>query len=208
MVLTYLQDQSVSPLPFRRLAERDPARASEVFQRVLKQPGFSWERDGDALLRQHKAEFFARPVLPSTVPLAEEQSRRQMAAPERIAPKPNFRPARRGEGQTESEPVLMAHEGMVPFVHFFPQQGVAETRTLIIRGDSTVPDGEYGLLELYCVEPGCDCRRVLISVIRPAATEECWPRSATPLTATMSGLVPFWIRSTRKAGTPIPSCIW
>jgi hypothetical protein len=59
----------------------------------------------------------------------------------------------------------MAHEGMVPFVHFFPQQGVAETRTLIIRGDSTVPDGEYGLLELYCVEPGCDCRRVLISVM-------------------------------------------
>jgi hypothetical protein len=59
----------------------------------------------------------------------------------------------------------MAHEGMVPFVHLFPQQGGVETRTLIIRGDSTVPDGEYGLLELYCVEPGCDCRRVLISVM-------------------------------------------
>jgi hypothetical protein len=31
VVLTYLQDKSVSPLVFRRLAERDPARASEVF---------------------------------------------------------------------------------------------------------------------------------------------------------------------------------
>jgi hypothetical protein len=32
LVLDYLKDPSVSPLPFRRLAERDPAKASEVFQ--------------------------------------------------------------------------------------------------------------------------------------------------------------------------------
>ena len=59
----------------------------------------------------------------------------------------------------------MKHAGMVPFVRFFPQQGVAETRTLLVRGDPTLPDDEYGLLELYCVDKGCDCRRVLLSVI-------------------------------------------
>jgi hypothetical protein len=66
---------------------------------VLRQPGFSWERDGDALLQQHKAEFFAQPMLPSTVPLAEEQARRHLAAAERTRPKPNFRPARKGKGK-------------------------------------------------------------------------------------------------------------
>jgi hypothetical protein len=30
-----------------------------------------------------------------------------------------------------------------------------------------LPDGEYGFLEFYCNEPGCDCRRVMIDVLRP-----------------------------------------
>lgn len=97
IVLDYLKDAAISPLPFRRLAEQDPARASEVFARVLDQPSFSWERDGDALMRQYKAEFFARPALPSAIPLSEPPSRRTLAAEERPRPRPNFRPARRGK---------------------------------------------------------------------------------------------------------------
>jgi hypothetical protein len=53
---------------------------------------------------------------------------------------------------------------MVPFVRLFPQQGMAETRTLTIRGSAILPDDEYGLLESYCVDPGCNCRRVMINV--------------------------------------------
>ncbi|MGH9447823.1 MAG: hypothetical protein ACRD3O_19185, partial [Terriglobia bacterium] len=30
-----------------------------------------------------------------------------------------------------------------------------------------LPDGEYGFLEFYCDELGCDCRRVMIDVLRP-----------------------------------------
>lgn len=96
-VLGYLNDASVSPLPFRRLAERDPARASEVFRRVLKQPDFSWERDGEFLLRRYKASYFEQPVLPSVIPIGETLARTQMAASEPARPRPNYRPARRGK---------------------------------------------------------------------------------------------------------------
>jgi hypothetical protein len=67
-LLEYLSDPSISPLPFRRLAAQDPERASQVFQRVLRQPGFSWERDGEALLRRYKTSFFEKPLLPASSP--------------------------------------------------------------------------------------------------------------------------------------------
>ncbi len=79
-VLGYLKEPSISPLPLRRLAERDPERASQVFQRVLRQPGFSWGRDGEALLRRHKAGYFEQPVLPSITPLGKALSDQLLAS--------------------------------------------------------------------------------------------------------------------------------
>lgn len=64
-VLDYLRDDSVSPLPFRRLAERYPDGATELFRRLLRRPTFTWARDGDQLMRERKASFFERPALPS-----------------------------------------------------------------------------------------------------------------------------------------------
>jgi hypothetical protein len=58
----------------------------------------------------------------------------------------------------------MKHTGLAPFVHIFPRQGAAETRVLYISGDPFLPDDEYGLLESYCVEAGCHCRRVMINL--------------------------------------------
>jgi hypothetical protein len=73
-VLGYLEAPTISPLAFRRLAEPDPERASRVFRRVLRRPGFSWERDGEALLRRYKAGWFERPVLPSVTPISRALS--------------------------------------------------------------------------------------------------------------------------------------
>jgi hypothetical protein len=67
-VLGYLSDDTVSPLPFRRLAQRNTETASRVFQRLLKKPTFSWERDGEHLLRRRKPGFFDRPALPRVTP--------------------------------------------------------------------------------------------------------------------------------------------
>jgi hypothetical protein len=55
--------------------------------------------------------------------------------------------------------------GTVPFVRFFPQQGTAETRVLTTQGHPVVPDDEYALLEFFCADPRCDCRRVMLRVI-------------------------------------------
>ena len=54
----------------------DPAKASAVFARLLKRKrGFSWETDGEQLLRQHKPSYFDGTLLPRTVPLSEPLSR-------------------------------------------------------------------------------------------------------------------------------------
>src|SRR5215831_5065068 len=54
-----LRDPDVSPELLRRLAARDPAKASKVFTRLLnRKRGFSWETDGEALLRKHKPSYF------------------------------------------------------------------------------------------------------------------------------------------------------
>jgi tetratricopeptide (TPR) repeat protein len=53
------------------------------------------------------------------------------------------------------------------FHELFPAIAEQETRTLtVLPGARTkVPAGEYGFLEMFCDEPGCDCRRVFFSVV-------------------------------------------
>ena len=71
----FLRDPEVSPEPLRRLAARDPDKAGQVFSRLLKRKGgFSWEADGEQLLRQHKPGYFDGSVLPRTVVLSGQLS--------------------------------------------------------------------------------------------------------------------------------------
>jgi hypothetical protein len=71
-VLGYLEADSISALPFRRLAGVDTARASQLFQHLLDKPGFSWERDGETLLRKHKPWYFGAKPQPPVTPLGSE----------------------------------------------------------------------------------------------------------------------------------------
>jgi hypothetical protein len=74
-ILSGFLGRDISPEPLRRLAARDPAKASIVFTRLLKpKRGFSWETDGEQLLRQHKPSYFDGTVLPRTVVLSESLS--------------------------------------------------------------------------------------------------------------------------------------
>ena len=54
-----------------------------------------------------------------------------------------------------------------PFHEFFPEVAMRETRSVTVPPDSDtgVPPGEYGFLELFCNEKGCDCRRVFLYVV-------------------------------------------
>ncbi|MEU4645566.1 hypothetical protein [Micromonospora sp. NPDC023814] len=69
--LAYLNDDSVGPLVLRRLAARDPERATVVFRRLLKKPRFDWARDGEELLRAYKPEHFRRVPRPRVSPVSE-----------------------------------------------------------------------------------------------------------------------------------------
>ncbi|MEZ0228685.1 MAG: SEC-C metal-binding domain-containing protein [Planctomycetota bacterium] len=55
--------------------------------------------------------------------------------------------------------------GFVGFRQIEPVVAARELRSLQLgRGDG-LPAGTYALFEHYCVEPGCDCRRVVIAVM-------------------------------------------
>ncbi len=51
-----------------------------------------------------------------------------------------------------------------PFHERFPEVAEKETRTIIAINDPDLPGGEYSLIEAYCNEPNCDCRRVIFNV--------------------------------------------
>jgi hypothetical protein len=69
-VLSYLHDDSIEPMVLRRLADRDPDKASVLFRRLLKRPRFGWARDGEELLRTAKAAYFARAPRPRVSPVS------------------------------------------------------------------------------------------------------------------------------------------
>ena len=54
----------------------------------------------------------------------------------------------------------------VMFHDYFPELAEEETRSFTtLDDDAQLPAGSYGLIESYCDEPECDCRRVFFSVI-------------------------------------------
>jgi len=54
---------------------------------------------------------------------------------------------------------------LIPFVQLFPELAMAETRTITTRDHPGLPDDEYALVESYCTDPSCDCRRVMLRVL-------------------------------------------
>lgn len=69
--LSYVDDDSVEPMVLRRLADRDPDKATVVFRRLLKRPRFDWQRDGETLLREIRPDYFVRPPRPRVSPVSD-----------------------------------------------------------------------------------------------------------------------------------------
>jgi len=63
---------------------------------------------------------------------------------------------------------------MIPFYTRFRDLAFKEMRSATVQGRPDIPDGEYGFLELYCDEPDCDCRRVIIQVVSPTTGSKIW----------------------------------
>ncbi|WKE70786.1 hypothetical protein [Streptomyces sp. WP-1] len=58
LLRTYLREESITPLPIRRLATAHPETADAVFRKLLRKPGFVWSEHGDALLRRRKPWYY------------------------------------------------------------------------------------------------------------------------------------------------------
>lgn len=53
-----------------------------------------------------------------------------------------------------------------PFYEYFRELALKETRSFtIFDGHPNLPADEYGLVELYCDDEGCDCQRVMFEVL-------------------------------------------
>ena len=61
---------------------------------------------------------------------------------------------------------------MLAFFSVLPEVAREETRLLKFSGHDIIPDGEYDLVEYYCGDLNCDCRRVLISVTTNTSVPE------------------------------------
>ncbi|MFM8764290.1 MAG: hypothetical protein ACKOEZ_05580 [Spartobacteria bacterium] len=51
-----------------------------------------------------------------------------------------------------------------PFHSRLPAIAETETRSVIVSDQADLPPAEYGFVEMFCNEPGCDCRRVFFTV--------------------------------------------
>lgn len=54
---------------------------------------------------------------------------------------------------------------MLAFHALFPDEAESECRTVMPFGSHVLPNRTFVFVEAYCVEPKCDCRRVMVNVI-------------------------------------------
>ena len=71
LLRTYLREDSIAPLPIRRLAEAHPQTADMVFRKLLRKPGFTWAEHGEELLRRRKPWYYEQDPLPGVSVIGE-----------------------------------------------------------------------------------------------------------------------------------------
>jgi hypothetical protein len=67
----YLREDSIPPLPLRRLADAFPGHADAVYQRVLGNRNFSWRQNGSGLLRKRKPGYYEAEPTPGVAVLSD-----------------------------------------------------------------------------------------------------------------------------------------
>ena len=60
---------------------------------------------------------------------------------------------------------------LIPFIDVAGQRAFDELQTVFVPAGGAVPSGPYAFLEQYCVDPDCDCQRVVISAIAHGAPQ-------------------------------------
>lgn len=91
---------------------------------------------------------------------------------------------------------------MTPFHVVCPEPGLRETRSLhVLAPGGPLPVGEYAFLELYCEDPACDCRRVLLRVM--SRGEPSTPVATINFGWENAGFYADWMHGDEEAGLDI-----
>ncbi|MFE9363652.1 hypothetical protein ACFYNN_12710 [Streptomyces sp. NPDC006978] len=75
LLRTYLREESIAPLPIRRLAAAHPETADDVFRKLLRKPGFTWSEHGEALLRRRKPWYYENEPRPGVSVIGDRLGR-------------------------------------------------------------------------------------------------------------------------------------
>ncbi|WP_405985514.1 hypothetical protein [Streptomyces sp. NBC_00872] len=74
LLRTYLREESITPLPIRRLAAAHPETTDVVFRKLLRKPGFTWSEHGEALLRRRKPWYYENEPRPGVSVIGDRLS--------------------------------------------------------------------------------------------------------------------------------------
>ncbi|MFJ8370907.1 hypothetical protein ACIQ9I_04785 [Streptomyces sp. NPDC094461] len=74
LLRTYVREESITPLPIRRLAAAHPETVDLVFRKVLRKPDFTWGEHGDALLRRRKPWYYENEPRPGVSVIGDRLS--------------------------------------------------------------------------------------------------------------------------------------
>ncbi|MGA5817220.1 hypothetical protein ACPC54_05075 [Kitasatospora sp. NPDC094028] len=78
LLRVYLREESIAPLPLRRLAAAHPETVDAVFRKLLRKPGFTWTEHGEELLRRRKSWYYEQEPRPGVSVIGERL--RELAA--------------------------------------------------------------------------------------------------------------------------------
>jgi hypothetical protein len=67
----YLREDSIPPLPLRRMAAAFPGNVDAVFRRVLGNRAFTWKQNGSGLLRKRKPGYYRAEPTPGVAVLGD-----------------------------------------------------------------------------------------------------------------------------------------
>jgi hypothetical protein len=69
-ILTYLEDQTISPYVLKRLFFRFPQNSEFIIRKILNRPEFSLEKDFDPLMDEFKPSFKNKKIYPYMLPMS------------------------------------------------------------------------------------------------------------------------------------------
>lgn len=68
VITGYLESDSISTLPFKKMVEKNPENARQVFDTLFNKPDWDNDKDFDELMKKHKETFLKKEWTPTTLP--------------------------------------------------------------------------------------------------------------------------------------------